>query len=96
MKLWTRGRWLWTRTIGSMVLGEGVDSLLFYPLAFWHAPGFTDALVIRVALTQWGLKVGWEVLLTPVTYRVVGWLKRAEGVDVFDEGTDFSPFGRGR
>ena len=92
MKLLTRGRHLWTRTVGSTVLAEGVDSLLFYPLAFWGAPGFPDALVVRVALTQWALKVGWEVLLTPVTYAVVGWLKRAEGVDVFDEGTDFSPF----
>lgn len=93
MKLWTGGRHLWTRTIGSTVAGEGVDSLIFYPLAFWHAAGFTDALVVRVMLTQWALKVGWEVLLTPVTYTVIGWLKRAEGVDVFDDGTDFSPFG---
>ncbi len=96
MKLWTRGRHLWTRTIGSTVVAEGVDSLLFYPLAFWHAAGFTDALVVQVLLTQWALKVGWEVLLTPATYWIVGWLKRAEGVDVFDEGTDFSPFARRR
>ena len=50
--------------------------------------------MVRVLLTQWALKVAWELLLMPVTYRVVAWLKRAEGVDVFDEGTDFSPFAR--
>ncbi|TPG14505.1 queuosine precursor transporter [Sphingomonas oligophenolica] len=92
MKLWTAGRHLWTRTIGSTVLGEGVDSMIFYPLAFWGAAGWTTHLVVVVLFTQWALKVGWEVVLTPVTYAVVGWLKRAEGVDVFDEGTDFSPF----
>ncbi|WP_203309576.1 MULTISPECIES: queuosine precursor transporter [Sphingomonas] len=92
MKLWTEGRHLWTRTIGSTVVGEGVDSLIFYPLAFLGAEGWTPALVVTVLFTQWALKVGWEVLLTPVTYAVVGWLKRAEGVDVFDRGTNFSPF----
>jgi len=88
----TRGRHLWTRTIGSTIAGEGVDSLIFYPLAFLGAAGFTNALVVKLVFVQWGLKVLWEVLLTPVTYIVVGGLKRAEGVDVFDEGTDFSPF----
>ncbi|HEX8387501.1 MAG TPA: queuosine precursor transporter [Sphingomonas sp.] len=92
MKVWTGGKHLWTRTIGSTVVGQGVDSLLFYPLAFWGAEGWTTDLVVTVLFTQWALKVGWEVLLTPVTYLVVGWLKRAEGVDVFDEGTDFTPF----
>lgn len=92
MKLWTKGRMLWTRTIGSTVLGQGVDSLIFYPLAFWGAEGWTTELVVVVLFTQWALKVGWEVLLTPVTYAVVGFLKRREGVDVYDEGTDFTPF----
>ncbi|HST35635.1 MAG TPA: queuosine precursor transporter [Allosphingosinicella sp.] len=92
MKLWTKGRHLWTRTIGSTVAGQGVDSLIFYPLAFWGAEGWTNALVVKVLLTQWALKVGWEALLTPVTYAVVGWLKRREGIDVYDEGTDFTPF----
>jgi len=92
MKVWTQGRHLWTRTIGSTIAGEGVDSLIFYPLAFWGAQGWTNALVIKVLLTQWALKVSWEVLLTPVTYLVVGWLKRREGVDVYDEATDFTPF----
>ncbi len=92
MKVRTAGRHLWMRTIGSTVLGEGVDSLIFYPLAFLGAEGFTPGLVVTVMLTQWALKVTWEVLLTPVTYIVVGALKRAEGVDVFDHGTDFTPF----
>jgi queuosine precursor transporter len=92
MKLWTKGKHLWSRTIGSTFAGQGIDSLIFYPLAFWGAEGWTNDLVIRVLLTQWALKVGWEALLTPVTYVVVGWLKRREGVDVFDEATDFTPF----
>lgn len=92
MKLWTGGRMLWARTIGSTIAGEGVDSLIFYPLAFLGAVGWTTDLVIQVLFTQWALKVAWEVLLTPFTYVVVGFLKRREGVDVFDEGTDFTPF----
>jgi uncharacterized integral membrane protein (TIGR00697 family) len=92
MKVWTGGKHLWTRTVSSTVFGQGVDSLIFYPLAFWDAPGFTHGLVITIMITNWAMKVGWEVLLTPVTYLVVGFLKRAEGVDVFDRNTDFSPF----
>ncbi len=90
MKLWTDGRYLWTRTIGSTVVGQGVDSLIFYPLAFLGT--WEPSLVLTVLVTQYVLKVGWEVLLTPVTYKVVGWLKAREGVDVFDRGTDFTPF----
>ena len=93
MKLWTEGRHLWTRTIGSTVVGQGVDSLIFYPAAFLGAAGWTDELVLKVLLTQWVLKVSWEALLTPATYAVVGYLKRREGFDVYDEKTDFSPFG---
>ncbi|WP_436286348.1 queuosine precursor transporter [Sphingomonas telluris] len=92
MKVWTEGKYLWMRTIGSTLVGQGVDSLIFYPLAFWGATGWTNDLVIKVLLTQWVLKVSWEVILTPVTYAVVGFLKRREGVDVFDERTDFTPF----
>ena len=92
MKVWTDGRHLWTRTIGSTVVGQGVDSLIFYPLAFWGAPGWTTDLVITVLFTQWALKVAWEAILTPLTYLVVGWLKSREGVDVYDAGTDFTPF----
>ncbi|MGZ8360431.1 MAG: queuosine precursor transporter [Allosphingosinicella sp.] len=90
MKILTRGRLLWTRTIGSTVAGQGVDSLIFYPLAFYGV--WDDSTLLTVLLTQWALKVGWEALLTPVTYGVVGFLKRREGIDVFDEGTDFTPF----
>ena len=92
MKIWTEGRHLWTRTIGSTVVGQGVDSLIFYPLAFWGAVGWTNDLVIKVLITQWVLKVSWEALLTPATYAAVGFLKGREGVDVYDERTDFSPF----
>ena len=92
MKVWTGGRHLWSRTIGSTIFGQGVDSLIFYPLAFWGADGWTHRLVLIVLVTNWALKVGWEVLLTPATYAVVGFLKREEGVDVFDRDTDFSPF----
>jgi uncharacterized integral membrane protein (TIGR00697 family) len=90
MKIWTQGRRLWTRTIGSTVAGQGVDSLLFYPIAFLGAMDVET--VVWLGLTQWGLKVAWEVILTPVTYLAVGWLKRREGLDVYDEGTDFTPF----
>lgn len=90
MKIWTQGKHLWSRTIGSTVVGQGVDSLIFYPLAFWGV--WENEAVITVMVTNWGLKVLWEVVLTPVTYVVVGWLKRKEGVDLFDEGTNFTPF----
>jgi hypothetical protein len=90
MKIWTQGRYLWSRTIGSTIVGQGVDSLIFYPLAFWGV--WSKEQVITVMITNWLLKVGWEIVLTPVTYAVVGWLKRKEGVDIFDEGTDFTPF----
>jgi uncharacterized integral membrane protein (TIGR00697 family) len=92
MKVLTEGRRLWMRTIGSTIAGQAVDSLIFYPLAFWGAEGWTHALVIQVLYTQWALKVGWEVLLTPLTYWVIGALKKAEGVDVFDRATNFTPF----
>jgi queuosine precursor transporter len=92
MKVWTGGKHLWSRTIGSTVAGQGIDSLIFYPLAFWGAAGWTTELVLKVMVTQWVLKVSWEAILTPVTYAAVGFLKRREGVDVYDEGTDFTPF----
>ena len=90
MKIWTRGRHLWSRTIGSTLVGQGVDSLIFYPLAFYGV--WDNETLLIVLATQWVLKVGWEAVLTPVTYAVVGWLKRREGIDVYDEGTDFTPF----
>ena len=90
MKVLTAGKYLWTRTIGSTVVGQGVDTLIFYPLAFWGI--WEPSLIFTVMLTNYLLKVGWEVLLTPVTYKVVGTMKRAEGLDVFDRETDFTPF----
>lgn len=93
MKVWTKGKALWSRTIGSTVVGQGVDSLIFYPIAFWGI--WTTEAVIAVMITNWLLKVLWEALLTPVTYLVVGKLKKAEGVDLFDMDTNFSPFSGG-
>lgn len=90
MKIWTDGRWLFTRTWGSTIAGQAVDSLLFYPLAF--AGVWSQHDLVQVMLTNWGLKVLWEVLLTPFTYWVVAFLKRHEGVEVFDTDTAFSPF----
>lgn len=90
MKVASGGKHLWQRTIGSTVVGQGVDSLLFYPLAFLGI--WETSAVVTVLVTNYLLKVLWEALLTPVTYRVVAALKRAEGVDVFDTETDFTPF----
>ena len=90
MKVWTNGRHLWTRTIGSTFVGQGVDSLIFYPLAFYGV--WDTGTLLLVLLTQFALKVGWEALVTPVTYAVVGWLKRREGIDAYDTDTDFTPF----
>jgi queuosine precursor transporter len=92
MKIWTEGRWLWTRTIGSTIFGEGVDSLLFYPLAFWGSGLIPDERLPQIMLVQFLAKVGVEVVFTPVTYKVVAWLKRAEHEDYYDRDTDFNPF----
>lgn len=94
MKIWTKGKMLWTRTIGSTVFGQGVDSAIFYPIAFLGVTGWTNELVVQVIFTQWAIKVVWEAALTPVTYAVVGWLKHREGVEIFDTETDFSPFAK--
>lgn len=90
MKILTDGRHLWTRTIGSTIVGQAVDSVIFYPIAFigiWQ-PG----TLIGVIAFNWLFKVSVEVILTPVTYAVVGWLKRAEREDYFDRYTAFTPF----
>jgi queuosine precursor transporter len=92
MKILTSGRWLWTRTIGSTIFGEGVDSALFYPLAFWGSGLFPDDKLPAIMLVQFLSKVGLEVVLTPITYAVVGWLKRSEHEDYYDRDTDFNPF----
>ncbi len=92
MKLLTKGRWLWTRTIGSTIAGEGVDSALFYPLAFYGAGIIPDDKLPLLMLSQFIAKVMVEVALTPVTYKIVGFLKRAENEDYYDRRTDFNPF----
>lgn len=90
MKVWTKGKHLWSRTIGSTICGQFADSVLFYPIAFagiWHAND-----MVSVVLFNFAFKVTLEVLMTPVTYGVVGWLKRVEGVDTYDTDTSFNPF----
>ncbi len=90
MKVASGGKHLWRRTIGSTVVGQGVDSILFYPIAFLGV--WTPGQVATVLITNYALKVLWEALLTPVTYRVVGALKKAEGVDGYDRETAVTPF----
>jgi len=90
MKIWTSGRWLWTRLIGSTVCGELVDSALFYTIAFAGLWATSD--LVSVALDQYVLKSLWEVIATPLTYRIVAFLKRAEQEDFYDRDTDFTPF----
>jgi len=92
MKIATAGKWLWTRTIGSTIAGEAVDSVIFYPLAFYGSGIIPDDKLIPVMLFQFVAKVTVEVVFTPVTYKVVAALKRAEHEDYYDRHTDFSPF----
>jgi uncharacterized integral membrane protein (TIGR00697 family) len=92
MKVWTRGRWLWTRTIGSTLAGQAIDSLVVTSVFYW------GSVPLRTILTAAGsgylFKVTYEAVATPLTYLVVNALKRAERVDVYDDGTNFSPFAR--
>ena len=90
MKLWMSGRRLWTRTIGSTVVGELVDSALFYFIAFYGIWATAD--VVKIAIAQYLLKTSWEIVMTPVTYKVVAFLKRAENEDYYDRDTNFTPF----
>ncbi len=92
MKIWTEGKHLWTRTIGSTVAGQGVDSLIFYPIAFYGLADWPADKLLTIMFTQFVLKVSWEAILTPVTYAVVGFLKRREGIDVYDHHTNYTPF----
>lgn len=90
MKVFTTGRFLWMRTIGSTVAGEAADSLIFYPIAFY---GFwPNDLLITVMITNYVIKVSWEVIATPITYKVIGFLKRKEHEDYYDRDTNFTPF----
>jgi uncharacterized integral membrane protein (TIGR00697 family) len=90
MKIWTRGRWLWTRIVGSTLCGEFVDSLIFYTAAFYGRMPWEH--LVAVMFTQYVLKSGWEIIATPLTYQVVAFLKRAENEDYYDIGTNFTPF----
>lgn len=92
MKIITAGKWLWTRTIGSTIFGEAVDSALFYPLAFYGTGIIPNDKLPLVMLSQFVIKVGVEVAFTPVTYKLVNALKRAEREDYYDRNTDFNPF----
>ena len=92
MKVAMAGRWLWARTIGSTVVGEGVDSMLFYPLAFWGTGIIPHEALPGIMAVQFGAKVAVEVLFTPLTYAIVGWLKRSEHEDYYDRDTKFTPF----
>lgn len=90
LKILTRGRWLWTRTISSTLIGEGLDTIIFISIAFWgEIP--VQSLVTAI-LTQWIFKVLYEVIATPLTYVIVGFLKKREGIDTYDHHTNFSPF----
>jgi uncharacterized integral membrane protein (TIGR00697 family) len=90
LKLATDGRFLWTRTIGSTISGQFVDTVVVILIAFWGVE--SGSQILRMIASSYAFKVVYEALATPLTYLVVGWLKRAEGVDTFDRGTNFSPF----
>ena len=90
LKIKTSGKFLWIRTIGSTIVGEAADTLVFYPLAFLGV--WSHSLLVTVMMGNYVLKVLWEVIATPVTYRVVAFLKRRENEDYFDRDTDFTPF----
>jgi uncharacterized integral membrane protein (TIGR00697 family) len=90
LKIATQGRWLWTRTIGSTLIGEGLDTVIFISVAFWGI--IPPPLMLTAILTQWVFKVLYEVVATPFTYLVVGFLKRREHLDTYDFRTNFSPF----
>ncbi len=90
IKIWMRGRRLWVRTIGSTLVGEGVDTILFILIAFWGIlPG---SLILTLIISNYLFKTGVEILFTPATYKIVKWLKRAESEDYFDYKTNFNPF----
>lgn len=89
MKLLTQGRWLWMRTIGSTIVGEGLDSLIFVLIAFGGS--LQPTALFSAIVTQWLFKVAYETLATPLTYLVVGFLKRQEGIDTFDRDVSFNP-----
>jgi uncharacterized integral membrane protein (TIGR00697 family) len=90
MKIWTQGRYLWTRIVGSTLCGELVDSVIFYFVAFYGR--MPESHLVEIMFTQYALKSGWEFVAAPLTYRVVAFLKRAESEDYYDTNTNFTPF----
>lgn len=90
IKIWMNGRHLWVRTITSTLVGEGADTLIFVMIAFWGV--LPNDLLLAVIVSNYIFKVGVEVLFTPITYLIVRFLKKGEGVDVYDRGTNFNPF----
>ncbi len=90
MKIATNGKWLWARTIGSTLIGEGLDSFVFISIAFWGI--IPVSAMISAILTQWAVKSVYEALATPLTYMAVDFLKEKEGIDVYDYDTGFNPF----
>ena len=90
MKILTRGKWLWTRTIGSTLVGEGLDTIIFITICFIGT--VPNAVLMQMMLYQYLFKVAFEFVATPLTYAVVGWLKRMEGVDIYDHGVSYNPF----
>ena len=90
MKIWTQGRWLWSRIVGSTLCGEFVDSVIFYFVAFYGR--IPQPELVGLMFTQYALKSGWEIVATPLTYRVVAFLKKAENEDYYDTDTNFTPF----
>ena len=90
LKVLTKGRFLWVRTIGSTIVGEAADTLVFYPLAFYGT--WDNGLLMTVMMGNYGLKVAWEAVATPVTYRIVAFLKEKENEDYYDRNTNFTPF----
>lgn len=90
MKILTRGKWLWTRTIGSTLIGEGLDAIVFITVCFLGV--VPNAVLLQMVLYQYLFKVAFEILATPLTYAVVGWLKRREGIDTYDHAVSYNPF----
>jgi len=88
MKIMTRGRWLWSRTIGSTIIGQGLDSAIFITVAFIGTPSFLPIMILYL----WLAKTVIETLATPLTYVMVNWMKRREAIDTYDYDTRFNPF----
>ena len=90
MKVWMNGKHLWMRTIGSTIVGEGVDTIVFVLIAFYGT--LPLAALFTIIWSGYLFKVGYEIIATPITYLIVGWLKKAEGIDVYDRGINYNPF----